>query len=153
MEHREWPALVLDEWEPTYLTLHRWTQIVGKVMLAHAPYLNHWWHVALHVTPEGLTTTSMPYDGRYFTLTFDFCAHRLLAQTSDKRSESFELLPMTVAEFYERVLAMLAKLDVEVRIWPVPVEVSDATPFVEDRHHAVYNRTQVETLHRVLLSV
>jgi hypothetical protein len=26
-----WPALPLDEWKETYATLHRWTQIVGKV--------------------------------------------------------------------------------------------------------------------------
>ncbi len=40
-----WPSLPLDAWADTYATLHRWTQVVGKVRLARAPMLNHWWQV------------------------------------------------------------------------------------------------------------
>ena len=40
MDHPQWPALSLAEWQDTYLTLHRWTQIVGKIRLALAPPLN-----------------------------------------------------------------------------------------------------------------
>lgn len=152
MAHEDWPSLALASWEPTYLTLHRWTQIVGKVALAHAPYVNHWWHVALHVTSEGLTI-SVPCDRRFVTMTFDLCAHRMVVHTSDKRSESFALEPMSVAEFYRRLVAALAKLDVSVDVWPVPVEVNDVTPFTEDRHHAAYDSASVEAFHRALLSV
>src|SRR5436309_15007078 len=42
-----WPALPLDGWQNTYATLHRWTQIVGKVRLARMPWVNHSWHVTL----------------------------------------------------------------------------------------------------------
>lgn len=38
-----WPALPLDEWRQTRDTLHRWTQIVGKIRLALTPLVNHWW--------------------------------------------------------------------------------------------------------------
>jgi uncharacterized protein DUF5996 len=153
MTAREWPALSLAEWEPTYLTLHRWTQIVGKVRMAQAPWTNHWWHVPLYVSSQGLTTSSMPYDGRQLTLTFDFCAHRLVAHVSDKRTDSFALEPMSVAEFYDRTMGLLARLDVPVRIWPVPAEIVDRTPFREDRKHAAYDREQVEKLHRILMNV
>ncbi|HMI90297.1 MAG TPA: DUF5996 family protein [Polyangiales bacterium] len=147
-----WPALDLAQWEPTYLTLHRWTQIVGKIRLSRAPWLNHWWHAPLYVCSRGLTG-SLPCDGRVLTLTLDFCAHQLVAHTSDKRSESFELRAMSVAEFYERIMATLAKLGVHTRIRPVPVEVMDTTPFPEDHAHASYDRGQVEALHRILLEV
>ena len=50
----------VEDWTATRETLHRWTQIVGKVRLAQAPMLNHWWQVTLYVTPRGLTTSSMP---------------------------------------------------------------------------------------------
>jgi hypothetical protein len=60
---------------------------------------------------------------------------------------------MTVAEFYERVLGALARLDIDVHVWPVPVEVNDRTPFPDDRHHAAYDRARVETFHQVLLNV
>ncbi len=29
-----WPDLPLEGWRDTYATLHRWTQIVGKIRLA-----------------------------------------------------------------------------------------------------------------------
>lgn len=27
-----------------------WTQIVGKIRMAHAPLVNHWWQVPLYVS-------------------------------------------------------------------------------------------------------
>lgn len=153
MAHQDWPALSLTEWEPTYLTLHRWTQIVGKVRLAKDRWLNHWWHTTLYVDSHGLTTGSMSCDGRQLSITFDFCTHRLSAHTSDKRTASFPLEPMSVADFYARTLSMLDELDVQVELWPVPVEVVDTTPFPEDHHHAAYDAEKVERLHRILLSV
>jgi hypothetical protein len=60
-----WPAtLPLAEWKDTYDTLHRWTQIVGKIRLALTPQVNHWWNSTLYVTPRGLTTSSMYYGSR-----------------------------------------------------------------------------------------
>ena len=147
-----WPELSLAEWEPTYLTLHRWTQIAGKIRLALAPWMNHWWQVPLYVTSEGLTTSAMPYLDRHVTITFDFCAHRLVAHTSDDRRDGFPLEPMAVADFYQKMVELLARLEIEVAIWPVPVEVVDTTPFPQDRGHASYEREQVERLHRILLS-
>jgi hypothetical protein len=61
-----WPALPLAAWADTYATLHMWTQIVGKIKLALAPPVNHWWHVTLDVSARGLTTRAMPYaDGSF----------------------------------------------------------------------------------------
>ena len=54
-----WPELPLAEWEPTFHTLHMWTQIIGKVRLALTPLENHWWNVALYVSTRGLTTSPM----------------------------------------------------------------------------------------------
>ena len=55
------PSLRLEEWQDTLTTLHLWTQIVGKIRLALAPMLNHWWQVPLYVTVRGLTTSPMPH--------------------------------------------------------------------------------------------
>ena len=63
-----WPKLRVDDWIPTRETLHMWTQIVGKIRLAQAPPLNHWWHVPLYVSARGLTTTSIPYGDRLFQI-------------------------------------------------------------------------------------
>ena len=68
-----------------------WTQIVGKIRLAHAPMVNHWWQVTLYVSPRGLTTSAIPYGAGVFDIEFDFIDHRLLIRTSDggaRRSRS-----------------------------------------------------------------
>jgi len=51
-----WPPLPYGPWEPTKETLHRYTQMVGKVRMALTPPRNHWWHVTLYVTARGLST-------------------------------------------------------------------------------------------------
>jgi hypothetical protein len=52
---QNWPSLRGDEWTASRDTLHMWTQVVGKIRLAHAPMVNHWWQVTLYVSPRGLT--------------------------------------------------------------------------------------------------
>ena len=70
--HDVWPSLPLDAWRDTYATLHLWTQIIGKVRLALAPMINHWWQVTFYVTSRGLTTSPIPHGDRTFDVTFDF---------------------------------------------------------------------------------
>src|SRR4029078_6584080 len=67
-----WPSLPLQEWDDTRATLHLWTQIVGKIRLAQAPLINHWWQVPLYVTARGLTTTATLYRDSYFPIDLDF---------------------------------------------------------------------------------
>ena len=78
-----WPTLPLEAWEETYMTVHRWTQIVGKIRLALCADVNHWWHTTLYLTPRGLTTGPMPYGERTFQMDFDFVAHQLHVTTAD----------------------------------------------------------------------
>src|SRR5207248_2277409 len=77
-----WPRLLQSEWADTRDTLHLWTQIVGKVRLALAPPVNHWWHVPLYASARGLTTSAMPYRDRSIEITFDFLDHALRIETS-----------------------------------------------------------------------
>ena len=139
MNASEWPALALDDWLPTYATLHRWSQIVGKTRLGLAPFENHWWHCALYVTAHGLTTSPMPYRGGLVEIEFDFLAHTLLSRNSRGDTRTLKLEAKSVADFYGEYRAMLASLDVDVRITPKPNEIADATPFHLDREHAAYD--------------
>ena len=74
----DWPTLPPVAWEDTRATLHMCTQIIGKIRLAQAPMVNHWWQVPLYVTSRGLTTSPIPYGARTFQIDFDFIAHRLV---------------------------------------------------------------------------
>ena len=49
-----WPSLPIAEWRDTCATLQLWTQVVGKIRMAQAPMVNHWWQVPLYVTARGL---------------------------------------------------------------------------------------------------
>jgi hypothetical protein len=147
-----WPALHYEDWKATAQTLHLWTQIVGKIRLRLASFVNHWWQVALYVTPRGLTTSAMPYpDGRTLSIDFDFLNHRLLVDGCDGEHTEFPLEPMTVAGFYDRTMRELGSLGFRIRINKKPNEVADAIPFDRDTVHAAYDRASVERFFRALL--
>lgn len=148
-----WPSLPLDSWKETYATLHMWTQIVGKVRLALAPLVNHWWNVPLYVTSSGLTTSRIPYGEKAFELRFDFIRHQFVLETSDGLVKTLALGPRSVAEFYQQFMAMLRAAEIEVKIWRMPVEVPSPIPFDQDRVHASYDPEFVERFWRILLSV
>jgi hypothetical protein len=151
MTETGWPALRVDDWTATRETLHRWMQIVGKVRLAQAPMVNHWWQVTLYVTPRGLTTSSMAAGHRTFEIEFDFCAHRLHITVQGGEQREIALEPKTVAAFYAEVMDALASLGLDIPIWPVPVEIEHAVPFAEDTEHASYDLVAAELFWRQLV--
>jgi hypothetical protein len=152
MSETSWPALRVEDWTETRDTLHLWTQIVGKVRLAQAPMVNHWWQVTLYVTPRGLTTSSMPAgDGRAFEIEFDFCAHRLRITVEGGEHREVALAPKTVATFYAEVMAAIGELGLDVAIWPVPVEIERAIPFDQDTEHASYDPVAAQLFWRQLV--
>jgi hypothetical protein len=146
-----WPELPWREWEPTLSTLHMWTQIVGKVRMALAPPLNHWWHITLYATSRGLTTSPIPYGSRLFQVDFDFLDHRLLVTDSAGGLFTMKLEPKSVARFYTEFRDGLRGLGIEVRISTKPVEVVDAIPFETDEQHASYDPMQAQLFWRGLL--
>ena len=147
-----WPALRLNDWRDTLASLHMWTQVVGKVRLALAPVMNHWWQVPLYVTCRGLTTSNIPHGNQVFHIDFDFIGHRVHVGTSDGAQRVFALEAMPVAEFYQRLMAALEELGIRVEIWPVPVEIPDpAIPFPENHGPGAYDREHVERFRQVMV--
>src|SRR5947208_14600396 len=102
---KDWPILILEEWQDTLATLHMWTLIVGKSRMKQAPLVNHWWNVTLYVSARGLTTSPMPYQDRIFEIEFDFIDHQLKVSCSDGAAKILPLRPQTVADFYQEVFA------------------------------------------------
>ncbi|HXT86126.1 MAG TPA: DUF5996 family protein [Verrucomicrobiae bacterium] len=148
-----WPSLPLAEWESTRATLHMWTQIVGKVRLALAPLVNHWWSVVLYVNSRGLTTSAIPYGERAIEIQFDFMKHILEIKVSDGSLRTLALVPRTVADFYHEFMDALASLGVRVKIWPMPVEIPNPIRFDEDRVHNSYDPAHAQRFWRALLCV
>lgn len=150
---QKWPVLSYEKGKSTYETLRLWTQIVGKIKLAALPWVNHSWHITLHIMPTGLTTGSIRYNDQNFQIDFDFIAHQLKIITSKGENKQFDLHGISVADFYRKIFELLNGLKINLTIKPVPVELVDPIPFEEDTIHSAYEDEQVTAFHKALLNI
>jgi len=148
-----WPELPYTEWADSCATLQLWTQIVGKIRLAKSPWINHGWHVALYVSPSGLTTSPIAEKTQTFQIDFDFIQHNLDIRSSSGEQQSFGLEPMSVAEFYARTMMALAELGIDFAINQLPNEVPDPIRFQDDNVHRAYDADSVNRFWQALLQI
>lgn len=151
MNQDQLPELPLAEWQDTLATLHMWSQIVGKIANATTPLVNHFWNSTLRVTPRGLSTLIMPHENGSFQMGFDFIDQQLFIECDDGGVRSVELRSRTVADFYRAVMEALSELNVEVKIWTMPVEVADPIRFTEDTTHKSYDPEYANRFWRILV--
>lgn len=149
----EWPELPLEPWRATCDTLHMYAQVVGKIRLALSPPEPEWAHVAMYVTPRGLTTGPIPSGDRTFQVDFDFVEHRLEIAVSDGQSATIQLVARSVRDFYRSFMETLRGMDIAVHVWPMPVEVPDPIRFDRDDSHASYDPDAVRRFSRALVHV
>ncbi|MWA01542.1 hypothetical protein F8568_014370 [Actinomadura sp. LD22] len=151
--HRQgaWPRLRVADWTRTRDTLHMWTQIVGKIRMAHAPLVNHWWQVTLYVSPRGLITSAVPYAAGAFDMEFDFVADVLRIRSSSGEERRVALEPKPVADFYAETMDHLVGLGIETEIQARPNEVEPSIPFADDHQHASYDAEAAHLFWRQLL--
>jgi len=143
---RSWPELPAPgEWQDTLNSVHLWSQIIGKIRLENMPWINHSWHVPLYVSARGLTTSLIPHPKGGFEIEFNFRDHRLDISKIGAGGASFDLGPMSVADFYNNTWECLRELDIETDIYPKPVEIPDPiTAFPEDTDPAPYDAEAVQ---------
>jgi hypothetical protein len=146
-----WPALRVEDWVSTRDTLHMWTQIVGKIRMAHLPLINHWWQVPLYVSARGLTTSTVPYAAGAFDIEFDFHDHQLVVRTSEGATGTVALEPKSVADFYNETNRLLAKHGIATHISARPNEVEPAVPFAQDTQPGSYDAESAHLFWRQLL--
>lgn len=149
----QWPILSYDKGKDTYATVHMWTQIVGKIKLAVVPWINHSWHITLHLAPSGLSTLEMPYKGNSFQIDFDFIDHKLKILTSKGEKRDFDLNGISVADFYHNIFDALKDLNIDLKINTMPVEMEDPIPFEKDTRNATYEKKQIADLHQAMVKM
>jgi hypothetical protein len=148
-----WPELPFAEWADTCATLHRYLQVVGKVRLAAAPWVNHSWHATFYVTARGLTTSLIQKDGAPFQLDFDLVDHALELRTPFRPAWKRALNGLPVAAFRERLIADLEAVGLGIVPSDFPNEIPDAKPFSMDREPRSYDQGAVECYLRALFSM
>ncbi len=135
-----WPDLSVAGWAATKRSLHRYTQMLGKLRLALSPAQPNWMFTALLPTARGLTTGAMPWHDGAVTASLDVFDSALVIERSDGERRTVALVPArTVADVYAAFTAALDELAIGATITPVPQEVPDATRFDQDRLPAAYD--------------
>lgn len=152
MKKQYLPELSLEAWEASQITVHLWTQIVGKIKLAVMPHQNHWWHITFRVSTNGLTTGPMPHPMGTFEIEFDFVDHHLHLRTSWGDNGGFKLVDgMSVATFHRKVFEVLESIEVQPKIIGIPYDHPCEEPFAECETHHTYQADWVNKFFQVLV--
>jgi len=128
--------------------------MLGKIRVAHAPWMNHGWHVALQPNARGLA--AMPTaasGGRTFTLTIDLCRHAMVLWVSDGSREEVPLNAGSVAALHRRLVAILDLHELPSSFNGVPSEIEDPVPFAEDNRPRDYDRDSAERFRGALAAM
>jgi hypothetical protein len=150
----DWPELTVEHDHETLAVLHLASQMLGKVRVAHAPWLNHGWHVALQPNARGLGIQPTAASGdRTFTLTLDLCRHAIVLWISDGGREELPLNAGSVAALHKRLVAMLELHGLPSSFNGMPNEIENAVPFADDNGHRNYDRDSAERFRAALAAV
>jgi hypothetical protein len=150
----DWPELTVERDHETLAVLHLAAQMLGKVRVAHAPWLNHGWHVALQPNARGLGIQPTAASGdRTFTLTLDLCRHAIVLWISDGGREELPLNAGSIAALHKRLVAMLEQHDLPSTFNGIPNEIENAVPFAEDDAPRNYDRDSAERFRAALAAV
>lgn len=150
----DWPSLDVQRDHETLAILHLAAQMLGKIRVAHAPWLNHGWHVALQPNARGLST--LPTNAsrnRTFTLTLDLCRHAIVLWVSDESREEVPLNAGSVGALHKRLVEVLDRHGLPSSFNGRPNEIADAIPFADDWTHREYNRDSANRFRETLAAV
>jgi len=146
-----WPALSYPDFADTHYLLHRGAQMIGKLKLKE-PFQPQWSGIALWASARGLTTGAISYAGAAYEVIVDLVSHETLCVTSWGSSARFPLDTMPVAEFLNRLVALLDQVGVDVTINLNPQEVDNPIPFDRDTAPRRYVPILAHQWWRILLS-
>jgi hypothetical protein len=150
----DWPVLSIEKDYETFSLLHLAAQMLGKIRVAHAPWVNHGWHVALQPNARGLSTLPTAASGeRSFTLTLDLCRHAIVLWVSDGSREEVPLNAGSVAALHRRLIDILDRHGLPSSFDGCPNEIADAIPFTEDTAARDYDRDSAERFRETLAAM
>ena len=150
----DWPELNVERDHETFAILHFAAQMLGKIRVAHAPWTNHGWHVALQPRANGLETLPTAADGgRTFTLVLDLCRHAIVLWVSDESRDELPLNAGSIAALHSRLVAMLERNDLPSSFNGQPSEMEGAVPFAEDKAARNYDRDSADRFREALAAI
>jgi len=113
---KQFPPLVLADWQATRDTVHDYAEVLGAVRGQLAPRQKHSGHRSLLAAAVGLTTTPIPAGPQTVDLMLDLASHRLLLSTNHGRAWAHRLRGQSQAAFFDEVTGALATLGVDTNL-------------------------------------
>jgi hypothetical protein len=128
-----WPELNVEHDHETLALLHLVSQMLGKIRVAHAPWVNHGWHVTLRPNASGLATLPTEASGgRTFTLALDLCGHGIALRVSDGARALIPFAGKSIAQLHSELIALLDVHQLPSSFNGRPNEIANTIPFRED---------------------
>lgn len=148
-----WPALDPARDAGTWGVLHLASQMLGKLRIAHADWVNHGWHAALQPSASGFATAPIAVGPRRFSLSIDLCDHHIHLTTSEGESDAVPLAQPSIASLHRDLVAMLDRHRLPSSFHGRPNEVEDALPFAADERPIDYRPDSAERLRNALAHI
>ena len=149
-----WPELNVERDHETFAIIHLASQMLGKIRVAHAPWSNHGWHVALQPVANGFATLpTAAADGRTFTLILDLCEHAVVLRVSDGATDRVALDSGSMAALHGAFVAMLERHRLPSNFDGIPNEIEGAKSFAEDTAGRAYSRDSAERLREAFAAI
>jgi len=150
----DWPELSADRDHETLTILHLASQMLGKIRVAHAPWTNHGWHVALQPNALGFSTLpTAASDGRTFVLTLDLCSHAIALSTSADEHAHVPLSAGSIAALHAALVAMLKQHALPSTFSSRPNEIDGAIRFADDTAERRYDPESADRLRRAFAAM
>jgi len=135
-----WPDVNVSQWAGTKRSLHLYSQMLGKIKVALAPVQPNWMFTALYLTPRGITTGTLPWQGSSFEVSIDLYDSAMVLARSNGARVTIPLLPVrSVAAIFAGLRGALAEQGIACPLNPIPQEVPDTTPLDTDDRPSEYD--------------
>jgi hypothetical protein len=148
-----WPELSHARDGETFAILHLASQMLGKLRVSHAPWVNHGWHATLHPVAEGLAIEPIASEAGNFTLTLDLARHAIVLHVGDGERDLLPLDLGSIAALHKNLVVMLESHGLPATFHGKPNEIEGALPFVEDVAPRDYRPESAERLHMALACI
>ncbi len=111
------PSLKLEDWRDTRDALHEYSRVLGNLRRAMTPSSKHWWHITLHVSARGLTTTPIPVGPRALELVLNPVEQRVELDTSYGEHATIELAGLSQRALADRLAGEFQIVGIEAPSW------------------------------------
>ena len=146
------PKLTLNDWIETRDTLHKYSQMIGKLRELMSVPNPHWWHISLRISEKGLTTTPIAKNkntpGQTFEVIFDLVNHHLVIESNFREVMRIKLSGQSLSALCEETCSLLTDLGVTA---PIEKELfNDGKSQVYDEEAATEYWYAIKEIDRVI---